>query len=48
MNVGTVMYNRKEMPKKHFLENRKKAKKYQANGITSRPSNGRTSVISFS
>jgi hypothetical protein len=45
IDVGTVMTNKKEMPKQAFSE---KSKKYHANGITSRSSNGRTSVISFS
>jgi len=49
IGVGTVMSNRKEMPKQAFSGKlkKKKAKKYHANRITFRPSNGRTSVISF-
>ena len=47
--LGTVMSNRKEMPKQAFSGKlKKKVKKCHANGITSWPSSGRTSVMSFS
>jgi len=46
-SVGTVMSNRKEMPEQAFSGNLKKGKKYQANRITSWPSGGRTSVMSY-
>jgi hypothetical protein len=45
--VGTVMSNRKEVPKEAFSKELKKDEKYHTNGITSWPSSGRTSVISF-
>src|SRR5215469_10351325 len=44
--VGTVMFNRKEMPKQAFSVKLKKCEKYHANGITFWPSSGRTSVMS--
>jgi hypothetical protein len=43
------MSNRKEMPKQAFSGKLKKERrKYITNGITSWPSSGRTSVMSFS
>jgi hypothetical protein len=42
------MSNRKEVPKQAFSGELKKGKKYDAKGITSWSSNGRTSLMSFS
>jgi hypothetical protein len=46
--VGTVMSNKKEVPKQTFSGEQKKGKKYHTNGITSWPSIGRTFLMSFS
>jgi hypothetical protein len=46
--VGTVMSNRKEVPKQAFSGELNKGEKYNAKGITSWSSSGRTSMMSFS
>jgi hypothetical protein len=46
--VGTVMSNKKEVPKQTFSGELKKGEKYHASGITSWPSSGRTFQVSFS
>jgi hypothetical protein len=46
--VGKVMSNRKETPTQAFCGKLKMCKKYHANRITSRPSSGRASMVSFS
>jgi hypothetical protein len=42
--VGTVMFNRKEVPKQAFSGELKKSETYHAKGITSWSSNERTSA----
>jgi hypothetical protein len=46
--VGTVMSNRKEVPKQAFSGELKKGQKYHAKGITSWSTSGMTSVMYFS
>ena len=44
---GTVMSNRKEVPKQAFSGELKKGEKYHSKGTTSWSSSGRASVMSF-
>jgi len=46
--VGTVMSNRKEMPKQAFSGKQKKGEKISCQRDPSWPSSGRASVMSFS
>jgi hypothetical protein len=46
--LGTVMLNKKEVPKQKFSGELKNGEKYHANGITSWPSSGKTFLMSFS
>jgi hypothetical protein len=46
--VGTVMSNRKEVPKQTFSGELKKGEKYHAKWITSWPSSGRKFLMSLS
>jgi hypothetical protein len=46
--VGTVMSNKKQVPKQTFSGELIKGEKYQANGITSWPSSEKTFLMSFS
>jgi hypothetical protein len=46
--VGTVVSNKKEVPKQTFSGELKKGEKYHTSGITSWPSSGRTFLMFFS
>jgi hypothetical protein len=46
--AGSVMSNKKEVPKQKFSGELKKGEKYHTNGITYWPSSGKTFLMSFS